>query len=113
MTKQDLIKMMGDEDNADWAMARILEAVKPDFVVTVLKANADKLEKELKKKEANGYYTEFAEFPEDFNLWREPEGSPLSIQWDNNMQKEIEHSGDKTSALFARNMWVYALNHKS
>lgn len=113
MTRFELVKMMGDNDKADWAMNKILEAVKPDFVVMVLKANANALEKEIKEKEENGYYTEFAEFPEDFNIWREPEGSPLSIQWDNNTQREIEHDGDKMSARFASNMWVHALNHKN
>ena len=110
MTKQELIEMMGSEDKADWAMNRLLESVKPDFVVMVLKAYAEQKEKELKEKEASGYYEEYSEFPEGFNVWNAtPEQEQ---QWDENERREVEHSGDKMTATFAKNMYIHAHGHK-
>lgn len=112
MTKYELIQMMGDEDKANWAMERVLENVKKDFVRMCLKAAADKYEAEYKAKEASGYYTEFSSFPEGFNLWTAmANGDPLAEQYDKDEARQIERSGDKMVVNFARNMWLHAANH--
>ena len=112
MTKQELIKMMGDEDKANWAMDRILESVKPDFVLMVLKSVAKAAEKKYTEREESGYYEEFSHFPEGFSLWSEPEDSPLAKQFDNNRERESEQGGDKMYMNFTKNMYTHALWNK-
>lgn len=112
MTKQELIKMMGNEDKANWAMERILESVKPDFVLMVLKNVAKDAKKKYTDREESGYYEEFSHFPEGFSLWSEPEDSPLAKQYANNTEREIEQSGDKLYMNFTNNMYVHALCNK-
>lgn len=110
MTKQELISMMGNEDKANWAMERMLEAIKPEFVIMVLKATADAAKQRVEGREASGYYTEFSEFPEGFNYWSASE--ELQEQFDKDRDRQIEHDGDRQTAAFTMNMWVHAINHK-
>lgn len=109
MTKQELIAMMGNEDRAKWVMDRVLEAVKPDFVVAVLKAKADAAKQILQDKEESGYYTEFNEFPADFNYWGASE--EMQQRYDQNSDREYERCGDKKFATLTENMWVHAVNN--
>ena len=112
MTKQELIQMMGDEDKANWAMERMLENVKRDFVLMCLKATADKYEAEYNAKVENGYYKEFSKFPENFNLWTAiSNGDPLAEQWDKNEERQIEQCSDMRMKNFAGNMYTHALWH--
>ena len=109
MTKQELIKMMGDEDKANWALQRVLEQIKPDFVIMCLKAYADQKTAEYTQKNESGYYTENSSFPEGFNLFSVDDDHPLAIQYDKNRKRQIEKAGDLTLATFAKNMHVHAL----
>jgi hypothetical protein len=108
MTKQELIMMMGNEDRAQWVMERVLGAVKPDFVVAVLKAEAEAAKQRLKDKEESGYYSEFSEFPEGFNYWHASE--EMQQRYDQNEAREYERCGDKQFVTFTSNMWVHAVN---
>lgn len=113
MKKEELIRMMGDEDKANWAMEKVLENVKADFVIMCLKATAEKADRVIKEKTESGYYKEFSQFPEYFNLWTAmANDDPLAEQWDKNRAREIEEAGDRMSATFAKNMYVHAVNHR-
>lgn len=112
MTKQELVEMMGSEENAVYAMLKVLECVKKEFVRSCLKASADNLETQIKLKESSGYYSEFNTFPKDFNLWEAMStGDPLADQYEKNEMREIEQAGDRQTLTFARNMWVRSMNH--
>ena len=110
MTKQELIKIMGSEDGAEYAMIQVLKMIKPDFVITCLEINRDQTEAKYNERKANGYYTEFSEFPAYFNLFSEASDSPLVKQYWENRYREIEEDGDKSAAIAARNMYAHAMN---
>lgn len=112
MTKQELIQMMGNEDNADWAMECLLESVKPDFMLMVLKSLADAAEKKHTERTESGYYKEYSSFPDGFSLWSEPDDSPLARQYYENQRRQIEESGDMIERNFTRNMYTHALWNK-
>lgn len=112
MTRKELVKMMGNEDKAEWAMDRLLESVKPDFVLMVLKSLADAADKKYTERKGSGYYKEYSSFPDGFSLWSEPDDSPLANQYHENAQREIEESGDMMDRNFKRNMYIHALWNK-
>ena len=112
MTKQELVKMMGNEDKAMWAMERLLESVKPDFVLMVLKDIADTANKKYTERTQSGYYEEFSRFPDDFNLFSVPDDSPLAKQYEENTWRKIEEQADKTYKTFTNNMYCHALWNK-
>lgn len=108
MTKQELITMMGNEDRAEWVMEQVLGAVKPDFVVAVLKAEAETARKQYYNRIEHGYYTEFSEFPKDFNYWSASE--EMQQRFDKDEDRQIEKEADRQTMTLATNMWVHAVN---
>lgn len=112
MTKQDLILMMGNEDKANWAMDKILENIKPDFLIAILRHIKNDAETRYKERCESGYYDEFSTFPPDFNLFSVEDDSPLSRQYVNDARRQIEKAGDRASVNFARNVYSHAINNK-
>lgn len=55
MTKQELIKMVGNEDRAEAAMMILLKNVKFDFIRMCLKSELQDIENEIKEYEKQGY----------------------------------------------------------
>ena len=55
MTKQELIKMAGNEDQAEYAMRILLKNVKSEFVRMCLKSELQDIENEIKEYEKQGY----------------------------------------------------------
>jgi len=54
MTKQELIKMTGSEEQADFAMEILLKNCKKDFVRMAIRAELNAIEKEIKTFEEEG-----------------------------------------------------------
>lgn len=109
MTMQELITMMGDEDSANWVKDRLLEAVKPEFVVTILQTLADETEKWFHDREESGYYSELLPFPEDFCYWSASE--EMQDKFDQAEARLFEKAGDRAVMTMTKNMWVRALNN--
>ena len=108
MTKQELIKMMGNEDRADWALNLVLEMVKPELVRTAIKVKLQAAEKHYTERETSGYYEEgekaLRSLPEDFNLWSAtPEQEATYQIWEDRRREESE---DRASVIFFRNMYA-------
>jgi hypothetical protein len=55
MTKQELIKMAGNEDQAEYAISVLLKNVKPEFVRICMKNELERVKEEIKKYMAQGY----------------------------------------------------------
>ncbi len=52
MTREELIKMVGNEDQADYAMEIILSQIKADFVRSAIKGKLTETENRIKELEA-------------------------------------------------------------
>ncbi len=52
MTKEELVKMVGTEEQADYAMEIILSQVKKDFVKSAIKAKIAEVESRMNELEA-------------------------------------------------------------
>lgn len=112
MTKQDLIKMMGNEDRAEYAMNQVLKMIKPEFIVVALKANKVEAEKIYNERKDSGYYTEFDGFPEGFNLIHEElynPDSPLLEKYNNWEKRHLEEDSDNLTRIAASNMYMYGM----
>lgn len=55
MTKQELIKMAGNEEQAEYAMLILLKNVKPEFVRMCMKNELEEVETKIKEYEGLGY----------------------------------------------------------
>lgn len=55
MTKQELIKMAGSEDQAEYAMLILLKNVKPEFVKMCIYAELQEAEAQIKEYEKSGH----------------------------------------------------------
>lgn len=119
MTKQELIKMMGDEDKADFAMALILESIKPEFVMAVLKTKKEKAEKLYEERTKSGYYDEGNKarktIPEGWSLW----GDEDDPEWQKENEKYklwetryTEEQADRSAKTLFNNLYVHALWNK-
>jgi hypothetical protein len=112
MTKQDLIKMMGSEDRAEYAMIQVLKVIKPDFIVAALKANKAEAERVYNERKASGYYTEFDGFPEDFNVIHEEltnPDNPLLEKYNNWEKRHWEEASDNQNRIAASNMYTHGM----
>ena len=59
MTKQELIKMTGSEEQADFAMEILLKNCKKAFVEMAIKAELNEIEKEVKAFEEEGILSRY------------------------------------------------------
>lgn len=55
MTKQELIKMVGSEVQADYALEIILKNLKPSFIRTVVQTELNEVDREINTMEMAGY----------------------------------------------------------
>lgn len=55
MTKEELIKKTGSEEQADFAMEIILKSLQPAFVQKAIFAEIDRLNREISEMEKEGY----------------------------------------------------------
>lgn len=55
MTRKELTAMTGTVEQTDFAIELLLKHIKPDFICSVVKAEAAEIEAELKELEAQGW----------------------------------------------------------
>lgn len=55
MTKQELVKMTGSEEQAEYAMEILLKHIKPDMIRLAVKAELDSINKEIEVLKDEGY----------------------------------------------------------
>lgn len=55
MTRNELTAMTGSTEQTDFAIELLLKHIQPDFIRSVVKAEAAEIEAELKELEAQGY----------------------------------------------------------
>ena len=119
MTKQELIKMMGDDDKANFMMELILESIKPEFVMTVLKLKKEKYEKLYKEREQSGYYDEGNKarktIPEGWSLYGNEEDPEWLKEYEKYQLWETryrEEQADRSAKTLFANLYCHALWNK-
>ena len=55
MTKQELIKMVGSEEQAEYTLEIILKNLKPDFIRAVVQTELNEVDREINTMETDGY----------------------------------------------------------
>lgn len=119
MTKAELIKMMGDEDKADWMIEQILRSIKPGFVMSILKLKKSEADGVYASKKQSGYYAEGEEalkqIPDGFSLF----GDENNPEWQENKKKydlweerRREEQGDRMWMNFTHNVYTHAMWNK-
>ena len=96
MTREELIEMVGTEEQADYVMEIILGQVKKDFVKSAIKSKLADTENRIKELETEGYiYTN---------------NGTKKVDW--NPNKDREKQNEANSLIYIRNRLISMLAYR-
>lgn len=104
MTREELIKMCGSEEQANLAIDILLKNVKPAFVQSCIKVEIAKTEEKISDYKSSGFiYTSNGTYHTNWNKANELNGFSLSADQEKQYDDAFEKCNEAESLLYRKN----------